>query len=165
MPLESNSVSPAAIQPKLYRFKIYLPTPYSKGTTDIRGGEPLHVWYGRPHLSTDWPYCFRYPDFPCIREWQGSKCRFWVRKSANIGFFRPSKFLGARMNTSIRGRLFQAYRVVWQSFAKIGPGTSKNRWTAKKEKIARPKHSSLPLSRATVITIYTFLSHHCSSAK
>jgi len=26
---------------------------------------------------------------------------------------------------------FKTYRVVWQSFAKIGPGTSKNRWTEK----------------------------------
>ena len=49
-----------------------------------------------------------------------------------------------------------AHRVVWQSFAKIGPGTSKIWWTEKKEKETRPKYSSLSLSltrsRATVIT-------------
>ena len=53
-----------------------------------------HDWYGRPHLATDWPYCFRFPNFPRIREWQGSKCWFWVRKSAKIGGFCPSNLLG-----------------------------------------------------------------------
>jgi len=53
--------------------------------------------------------------------------------------FSPLNFLGARMNTPIGDRLFQEYRVVWKSFAKIGPGTSKNHWTEKKKKISRPK--------------------------
>jgi len=40
------------------------------------------------------------------------------------------------MNTGIGDRLFQniPLSVVWQSFAKIGPETSKNRWTEKRLK-------------------------------
>jgi len=68
--LESNRESLAAIQPMLYRFKVYLP----EGNNRSQGwlGDPLHVWYGRPHLATDWPYCFRFPDFFQIGEWRGS---------------------------------------------------------------------------------------------
>jgi len=51
--------------------------------------------------------CFRFPDFPRIREWRGSKCRFWVRKSAKIGVFRPSNFLGDTMTTYIGDKIFQ----------------------------------------------------------
>jgi len=73
----------------------------------------------------------------------GSKYRFWVCKSTKIVVFRPSNLLGARMNTPIWDRLFQDIPcVMWQSFAKIGSRTSKNRWTEKKKKITRPKHKS-----------------------
>ena len=27
-------------------------------------GDPLHVWFGRPHLATNWPYWFRFLDPP-----------------------------------------------------------------------------------------------------
>jgi len=49
------------------------------------------------------------------------------------------------MNIPIGENYFRAYRVVWQNFANIGPGTSKNRWTEKKEE-TRVKYKSLPLS-------------------
>jgi len=56
------------------------------------------------------------------------------------------------MNTHIGDKLayFSTHRVVWQSFAKIGTGTSKIWWMEKIKKITRPKNNSLPLSRATV---------------
>jgi len=47
-----------------------------------------------PHIAIDWHYCFRFPDFSHIREWQGSKCRFWVRKSTKLGFYAPQIFSG-----------------------------------------------------------------------
>jgi len=74
--------------------KLTCPTPHTKGTADLRDGwwDTHHVWYGRPHIAADWSYCFRFPDFPRIREWRSSKCRFWVRKSAKMGDFRPSIF-------------------------------------------------------------------------
>jgi len=48
---------------------------------------------------------------------------------------------------------------VWKSFAKIDPGTSKNRWTEKIKKITRPKHNSLSLSRAIIKRRYHDVVH------
>jgi len=61
-----------------------------KWTNDLSRGwrDPHRVWYGRPNLVTDWPYYYRFPDFPRIMEWLGSKCRLWVH---NWGF-SPSNF-------------------------------------------------------------------------
>ena len=44
-PLESNSESLPVIQPKVYRFKVYLSDPHTKETADLRDGwgDPLHV--------------------------------------------------------------------------------------------------------------------------
>jgi len=54
-------------------------------------------------------------------------------------FFAP-QILGAHMSTPIGDGQFQEYRIVWQSFTKIGPGKSKNRLAEKKkEKITRSK--------------------------
>jgi len=36
------------------------------------GGDPFPVWCGCPHLAIYWLYCFRFPDFPSIREWRVS---------------------------------------------------------------------------------------------
>jgi len=52
--------------------------------------------------------------------------------------FAP-QFLGGTYEYPYEIDYFRTYRVVWQRFAKIGPGTSKNRWM-----------ESLPLSQATV---------------
>jgi len=69
------------------------PSPHQGDSRSQRWvGGPLHVWYGRPHLATDWLCCIRFPDLPLIMEWWGSKCRFWACRSAKIGFFRPSVF-------------------------------------------------------------------------
>jgi len=46
LPLEPNSESLAAIQPKLYQFKVYLPTPHTKGTADLRGGWGVPTMFG-----------------------------------------------------------------------------------------------------------------------
>jgi len=52
-----------------------------------------NVWYGRPSLAADWPYCFRFPDFPRIMERWGSKCQLWIRKLAKV-FVCSSNFRG-----------------------------------------------------------------------
>jgi len=42
--------------------------PHTKGTADFWGGwwHPHHVWYGHPHIATDWSqsHCFRFLDIP-----------------------------------------------------------------------------------------------------
>jgi len=48
----------------------------------VGGPPPCLEW--RAHIATVW-HCFRFPDFPSIREWRGSKCRFWVQKWTRIG--------------------------------------------------------------------------------
>jgi len=70
--------------------------PHTKGTADFWGGwrDSYHVWYERPHIASDWPYCFRFPDFHRIKEWRGSKCQFRVRKSAKSECSSPINFLG-----------------------------------------------------------------------
>ena len=66
------------------------PTPRGQPISKMGGGTSTHhVWYGRAHIATIWRYCFRFPDFPRIRQWRGSKSRFWVPKSAKMGVFRP----------------------------------------------------------------------------
>jgi len=44
------------------------PSPCPKGTTDLSRWQwdVRHIWYGRRILATDWPYCFRFSDFPRI---------------------------------------------------------------------------------------------------
>jgi len=60
---------------------------------------PLVAGYRRhPQLGTDWRYCFRFPDFPRITEWRGSKCRYRVRKSRESRVFRPSNLSGRKKN-------------------------------------------------------------------
>jgi len=90
----SRKHTPRITPPKLYRFKVYLPHPISQEITRSQRwvGDPLRVWYGRPHIAADWTYYFRFPDFHRTREWRCSKCRFWVRKSAKIGGSSPVKF-------------------------------------------------------------------------
>jgi len=56
--IQSNSESLAAIQPKLYRFKVYLPHSTYQGDSRILGWDvgwwdSHHVWYGCPHIATD----------------------------------------------------------------------------------------------------------------
>jgi len=72
------------------------PTSCPKATSDLnhRWWDTHHVWYGRHSLATDWPCCFRFPDFCHIIEWLGSKCQLWVQKLAKIGFFVPHIFRG-----------------------------------------------------------------------
>ena len=65
------------------------PTQRGQAISEV-GGDPHHVWYECARIATDWCYCFRFSDFHRIREWLGSKCRLWVRKSAKSGVFRPS---------------------------------------------------------------------------
>ena len=77
------------------------PPPHIKGTADLRSGwgpPPCLVWtYSHSHdltlfnsvKSCNSGYCFRFPDFPRVREWRSSKSRFWVPKSAKMGGFRP----------------------------------------------------------------------------
>jgi len=75
---------------------------------------------------------FRFPDFPYIREWRHSNCLLQISNSACW----RKLFLGAHMYTPIGHNQFQnIYWVVWQSFAKVGSGTSKNLWTEKKTKL------------------------------
>jgi len=101
-----------------------LPTPCPQGTTY---GPPTYVLYGRPGLATQSLCCIRFPDFIRFMEW-------WAQNvdlgSANGIFFwggiSPLKFLGARMNTPYDIINLRTYRVLRHSFAKIGPGTSKN---------------------------------------
>jgi len=61
-------------------------------------GGPHHVWYLHCSLATDWPYCFRFPNFPRIMEWWGSKCPLWVHKLAKIVFL-PLKFFRGHICT------------------------------------------------------------------
>ena len=83
----------------------------------------------------------------------GLMCRFWVLKSPKIGVFLPLKFLGGTYEHPYMIKYFRTHRVVWQSFAKIGPGMSKNLWWEKRKlnNVTKIKQSSLSLSRATVI--------------
>jgi len=49
--------------------KFTCPTHTPKGQPiSEAGGDPLHVWYGRSRLSTDWRYCYKVPDFPALRK-------------------------------------------------------------------------------------------------
>jgi len=100
-------------------------TPRGQPISEVGGG-PLHVRYGRPYLATDWPYCFRFPDFPRIREWRGSKYRFWIRKSAKIGGFRPA-ILGGTYEHPYRTKTISD---IPRRVAKF----RKNRWTEKNRK-------------------------------
>ena len=50
-PLESNSESLDAIQPKLCRFKVYLPHPHTKGTADLRDGWGYPTMFGMDVLT------------------------------------------------------------------------------------------------------------------
>ena len=79
------------------------PTPCLKGTTDLSRGwwDPHHVWYISHSLATDWPYCFRFPNFRRIMEWCGSKYGLYVHKLAKIVFW-PSNFLGGTYEHSHR---------------------------------------------------------------
>jgi len=72
-------------------------TPRGQPISEVGGGlPPFLAWTSSPsHRLT---HCFRVPDFPHIREWRGSKCRFWVLKSSKLGFFAPQICWGARMD-------------------------------------------------------------------
>ena len=50
-PLESNSESLDAIQPKLCGFKVYLPHPHTKGTAALRGGWAAPSMFGMDVLT------------------------------------------------------------------------------------------------------------------
>jgi len=68
------------------------------------GGELYHVWCGRCSLATDWPHCLRSPDFLCIMECWGSKCRLWVH---NWQVFLPLKFCRGTYEFPIGNNRFQ----------------------------------------------------------
>ena len=67
-------------------------------------------------------------------------------KIGKVGF-SPLKFVRGHVRIPLEEiNYFRTYRVVWQSFAKIGPGTSKIRWT---EKYKKHDQNIIPLSPAT----------------
>jgi len=90
------------MQPKLYRFKVYLhhaTTPQIKGTADLRGG------WGHAHIATDWHYSFR---FPSLGNSGAQSLNFGSESRQKLGGgFRHSNLLGAHMNTPIGDKLFQ----------------------------------------------------------
>ena len=100
--------------------------------------------FGMAYLATDWPYCFRCPDFSHTRKLRGSMCRFWVRKSAKKNF--APQFLGDKLFQDIPRRVAK--------FRENHTRDAENRWT-KKEKITRQKQTLFAIAeakRATVIS-------------
>jgi len=80
-----------------------------------------HVWYARSSLAKGCPYCFisRFPSNYGMMFLKVST--FGPKIDKHLGFS------GAPHRTIN----FRAYLIVWQGFAKIGSGTSKNLWTEK----------------------------------
>jgi len=94
-PLESNCESLAALQPKLYTLKVYLPHPIPQGNSrSQRWVGPLYIWYGRPHLAADWSYYFRFPDFPALGNGGLKVSILGPRIAENWGFSPPLVFGG-----------------------------------------------------------------------
>jgi len=75
----------------------------------------------------------------------GLKVSIWVWKSAKIGVFRPSNFLGVRMNTHIGDKIFQNTSRRVANFRENRPRGIEKSVVGKKEK-TRPKYNSHPLS-------------------
>ena len=51
-------------------------------------GDPVHVWYGRPHLAKDWLCCFRFefPIFPALGNGGAQNVDFWPENRQKLGF-------------------------------------------------------------------------------
>jgi len=54
-------------------------TPRGQPISEVGGGLPPCLVWTSSH-SHRLALLFRFPDFPRIREWRGSKCRFWAPK-------------------------------------------------------------------------------------
>jgi len=92
-PKESNSESLAAIQSKLCQFKVYLPHPHTKGTTDPRGGWGTPIMFGMDVLTSPQigPIALDFPIFLALENGRAQSVDFWPGNRQNC-FFRPSNF-------------------------------------------------------------------------
>ena len=114
--------------------KFTCPTPHNKGTADLRdgwgGSPPCLVWTcSHNHRLT---LLFQISRFSPQYGMVGLKVAILGLKIAKKWGFSPLKFVRGHVRTPLQEiNYFSTYRVVWQSFAKIGPGTSKIWWTEK----------------------------------
>ena len=89
-PRIKQRVASGHIQPKLYLLKVYLPHPTHQGDNRSQRwvGGPLHVWYGHPHLNTDWRYFLDFSIFPAL-EMAELKVSIVGPKIGKMVFFAP----------------------------------------------------------------------------